>query len=89
MGCLPSETRVRDVAAVLFGGWVPFVLRPLGGDEYELVGHCYIHGIMDGEWIKAALALGTSAGELDFDKSFQTFVIRYQRVIMLDFEFKS
>ena len=76
LGCLPSETHVGDVVAVLFGGWVPFVLRPLGGDEYELVGHCYVHGIMDGEWIEAALALAMSADEPDFNKSFQTFVIR-------------
>jgi hypothetical protein len=75
-GCMPSETRVGDVVAVLFGGWVPFVLRPLGGDEYELVGHCYVHGIMDGEWINATLASVTGADEFDFNKLFQTFIIQ-------------
>ena len=52
-----------DVVAVLYGGRTPFVLRPkkpkglVAGCEgvqtfYELVGDCYIHGIMDGELVK-------------------------------------
>jgi hypothetical protein len=33
---------------VLLGGRTPFVLRPRE-DRYELIGPCYVHGIMDGE----------------------------------------
>jgi hypothetical protein len=28
---------------------VPYVLRPRGNNEYELVGEAYVHGIMHGE----------------------------------------
>jgi hypothetical protein len=39
-----------DEIWVLFGGNVPFILRPIpGSSEYTLVGDCYLHGIMDGE----------------------------------------
>jgi hypothetical protein len=44
------EARPGDIIAVLAGGNVPYVLRPgteIG--EYELIGECYVHGIMDGE----------------------------------------
>lgn len=44
LACLPSESRVGDVVAPLFGELVPFVLRPLRADDYELVGHGYVHG---------------------------------------------
>jgi hypothetical protein len=49
----PSRERVTsnpggDVIALLRGGQTPFVLR-LIGDYYELVGPCYVLGIMDGE----------------------------------------
>lgn len=37
-----------DCITVLTGGRTPFLLRPVGG-QYRLVGHCYVHGIMDGE----------------------------------------
>jgi hypothetical protein len=76
LGSMPSETRIGDVVVVLFGGWVPFVVRPLEDDEYELVGHCYIHGIMDGEWIEAVLASMTNPDECVFDEFFNTFYIR-------------
>lgn len=37
-----------DVVCLLFGGEVPFILRPKGGC-YQLVGDAYIHEIMEGE----------------------------------------
>jgi hypothetical protein len=64
LACMPLETRVGDVVVVLFGGWVPYVLRPVGDGEFELVGHCYVHGIMDGEWVEAALAAAPDPVEL-------------------------
>src|SRR3569833_2160784 len=52
-----AETQVGDVAFVLYGGKVPFVLRrdlerPTE-DVYKYIGHAYIHGIMDGEALNA------------------------------------
>jgi hypothetical protein len=45
----PSSTRCGDEVWLLGGAKVPYILRPLGDSEYELVGEAYIHGIMQGE----------------------------------------
>ena len=37
-----------DLVCVLFGGKIPFILRPVDG-KFRLVGECYLHGIMLGE----------------------------------------
>lgn len=58
-GTVPDDAEDGDVIALLVGFSVPFVLRRVNGcaggsaDEYKLVGHCYVHGIMDGELIEA------------------------------------
>jgi hypothetical protein len=46
----PKVMEVGDVVCVLFGGKMPFCLRPQG-DNYLLVGECYVHGLMRGEAI--------------------------------------
>jgi hypothetical protein len=63
MGVVPPETRVGDQVRIVMGAQTPFVLRPaegagVGGDGqgtgekcYELVGECYVHGMMDGEGV--------------------------------------
>ena len=57
---VPKFTRKDDIICLIFGCEVPFVLRPVSdtssGNEgcVELVGECYVHGMMDGE----ALGLG-------------------------------
>lgn len=48
IGWVPRDTREDDVVCVLFGGRVPYVLRPCERG-YTLVGECYIHGLMEGE----------------------------------------
>lgn len=61
MGLVPPGTRIGDVVCVLFGMQTPVVLRKIKdaasglGDEnsYELVGECYMHGMMDGEMLEA------------------------------------
>jgi hypothetical protein len=42
---------VDNVVCVLFGGKMPFCLRPWGR-HYRLVGECYVHGLMGGEAIE-------------------------------------
>lgn len=37
-----------DILCILFGGKMPFVLRPIGS-YYQLVGECFSHGLMNGE----------------------------------------
>ncbi|KAI1475894.1 HET-domain-containing protein [Daldinia eschscholtzii] len=41
--------REKDKVALLAGSSVPFVLREVGHDRYQLVAPAYIYGIMDGE----------------------------------------
>ena len=48
LGLVPPETQAGDIIALLQGGRLPFVLRSRGG-PWELIGPCYIHGIMYGE----------------------------------------
>ncbi|KAG4431063.1 hypothetical protein IFR05_013455 [Cadophora sp. M221] len=48
MGIWPDGMVPGDRVFTFVGGDVPFVLRPVG-EEFELVGEAYVHGIMDGE----------------------------------------
>ena len=48
IGFGPNCTVAGDQIFLLIGSDVPFVLRP-AGNEFELVGACYVHGIMYGE----------------------------------------
>lgn len=56
----PPLRRIRrgDICCVLFGGRLPFILRPVG-DYFRLVANCYIHGAMEGE-----IVVRMEAGEL-------------------------
>ena len=55
IGMVPKGTNHGDTICAIWGAQVPFVLRPNGGisdggdQEYQLVGECYVHGMMDGE----------------------------------------
>ncbi|KAK8103525.1 heterokaryon incompatibility protein-domain-containing protein [Apiospora kogelbergensis] len=45
----PQITEKGDLVAVLMGYETPFILRPVGVDEFLLVGECCVHGIMQGQ----------------------------------------
>ena len=47
--CTLHDSERGDLVAIIMGADVPFVLRSTGVGTYELVGDCYIHGVMDGE----------------------------------------
>lgn len=53
VGLVPQFTVTGDIMAVVAGAQTPFIVRPVHGgtreSRYQLVGECYIHGIMDGE----------------------------------------
>ena len=50
LGLFPRGTEPGDQVCVFTGGWVPFVIRRhQDGNGYQLLGECYLHGIMDGE----------------------------------------
>lgn len=48
IGWVPFRTRVGDRICVFRGVRMPFVLRPQR-DRWEIIGACYVHGLMDGE----------------------------------------
>jgi Heterokaryon incompatibility protein (HET) len=48
MGVGPETMKQGDIIAVLFGGRVPFVLRPVNG-HYRFLGDGFVDGIMTGE----------------------------------------
>lgn len=53
IGLVPECSKVGDEVAVLMGVAVPFVLRPIGdSNTWQVVGDCYVHGIMDAEILK-------------------------------------
>lgn len=51
IGLGPDIVQPGDICCVLFGGCVPFILRPVK-NYYHLVGACYIHGWMQGRAMK-------------------------------------
>ncbi|EXJ72755.1 uncharacterized protein A1O5_03902 [Cladophialophora psammophila CBS 110553] len=50
IGTGPRLVQPGDVCCVLFGGKVPFILRPVS-DHFLLIGKSYVHGAMHGEII--------------------------------------
>jgi hypothetical protein len=50
LGQFPLTSRVGDAIYVVAGTPVPFLLRPKG-NEYILLGQCYLYGVMKGEVI--------------------------------------
>jgi hypothetical protein len=59
------DTERGDLVAILEGFSMPFILRERG-EEFEVVGDCYVHGIMDGE-----LACWADGLELDDEYLFE------------------
>jgi hypothetical protein len=66
IGFAPEQCKVGDLVAVLAGGKAPYVLRLENSLEqevsrkcYSILGDAYIHGVMDGEFVKE---LGVKGG---------------------------
>lgn len=51
MGLGPYDAIPGDMIVILFGGDVCFTLRPKG-DCYQLVGDCYVYGVMQGQMMR-------------------------------------
>jgi hypothetical protein len=56
LGLAPEAAEKGDLVCILYGCNVPVVIREMEGGTHELVGECYVHGMMDG----AALAVQIS-----------------------------
>ena len=52
-GFVPETTEIGDSLGVVCGAPIPFVLRAVDGQSsegcYELIGDCYVHGLMYGQ----------------------------------------
>jgi hypothetical protein len=59
VGLAPEDSKPGDVICVIIGAIVPYVLRKLPEEEFQLIGEAYVHGIMDGE----AMDLGLDEAE--------------------------
>jgi hypothetical protein len=51
LGVGPAHAIDRDIVCIFLDAAVPFVFRELSRGPYQLVGECYVHGIMDGEFM--------------------------------------
>lgn len=49
LALVPHNTNVDDEITLLAGSGCPFVVRRKNKDRFELVGDCYIYGMMEGE----------------------------------------
>ena len=51
IGTGPEAAQTGDQIWILYGGKVPFLLRPVAGEinRYQLLGESYVHGVMFGE----------------------------------------
>jgi hypothetical protein len=60
LGVVPPFSKVGDVIAVFQGMQTPFILRNTApGTGHQLVGECYMHGIMSGEVLERGLQTQT------------------------------
>lgn len=48
IGIGPANTKAGDIVAILQGGRLPFILRPVA-NQYKMLGSSYVYGIMKGE----------------------------------------
>ncbi|PMD47176.1 HET-domain-containing protein [Hyaloscypha variabilis F] len=54
LALVPRLTVPGHLVCVLRGGNVPFILKSREDGYFELVGEAYVHGIMDGEFVRSA-----------------------------------
>jgi hypothetical protein len=51
IGLAQDIVRAGDAIVVFLGSSMPYVLRAKGA-EYELLGECFVHGLMDGQGLE-------------------------------------
>jgi hypothetical protein len=71
----PYNSERGDVVVIFEGFRMPFVLRKSGND-WKLVGDCYVHGIMDGEMIVPVKDIKASPDETSVDANEESFAVR-------------
>jgi hypothetical protein len=56
LGLVPDIAELGDVICVLPGCSTPLIIRPGMGGYFNLIGECYVHGLMEGEvmeWLES------------------------------------
>lgn len=48
LASVPDAARVGDLICIFVGGRVPVIVRPRADGYFELIGECFVHGIMHG-----------------------------------------
>lgn len=65
IGLAPPEAEEGDMICMLWGCSVPVILRDLGGQKCKLIGECYVHGIMHGEFLEKHMGIEDLKDELN------------------------
>ncbi|KAF2177862.1 HET-domain-containing protein [Zopfia rhizophila CBS 207.26] len=52
LGLGPKEFQLGDIVCIFLGSGTPHAIREATKDKFHLVGELYVHGIMDGEFMK-------------------------------------
>jgi hypothetical protein len=52
MALVPLGTKNEDLICIIQGAQTPFIVRGVEERSCQLVGECYVHGMMDGEMMK-------------------------------------
>ncbi|KAK8101839.1 hypothetical protein PG999_012213 [Apiospora kogelbergensis] len=53
LGLASSKLACDDVIVIPYGSSVPFAVRRVDDEDYRLMGEVYLHGVMDGEFMKS------------------------------------
>lgn len=55
LAIIPADFEIGDVIAVLYGGTVPYLLRPIASKpgRFQFVGECYLHGLATALYAKS------------------------------------
>ena len=66
LGFVPESAQEGDVVCILLGCSVPIILRPISTNPgYTFVGECYIHGLMEGEYMELVSKRGLEPYEIE------------------------
>ena len=69
MGLAPFATLPSDQVAFVIGSSWPLIVRRTSNGTFILIGTCYLHGFMFGEWIDK-LAVDAKAKDPAFEEMF-------------------
>lgn len=67
IGLVPADAYRGDMICMLWGCSVPVILRDLGEQKCRLIGECYVHGIMHGEFLEKHTGIQTLKDEMNME----------------------